>query len=653
MVKGGLKFTVDFSTLPKLNGHIDWKKSIGLPILFQSTQEGLLGKLIIKKYNYPKVTLTYNGEELQPIGTQSLSRGSLGIILKKYVRLWNYDVGQVVETNSGKIRILEQVRLKCNQLGYKYECLIDGNIDYIYQSNLLKGLGCNVCSNQKVMVGINDLWTTHPYIAKFLKNPNDGYQYSHGSTKKLTFICPDCGAERELSIAKATLRGFKCNVCGDGIPLGEKMIFTLLSLYTDDTEREKCFDWATDKYYDFYSKKLNIIVEVFGSQHYNEEFSRIKDTKRKARSLVEEQKNDKLKMQLALDNGFTDDMYIIIDSRISELEYIKNSILNSHIDKFIDLDLCDWEYIYQKSLSSKMIEACNIYNATHQTTTQIAKILGLSPSTICDYLKKCAKSNLCDYNSYDACYGHVQNAINAKKIKVICLTTQEIFDSYASASRENNTSAAHIFQCCNGDRKTTGKLKDGTPLQWMRYEDYLNKSYEEITEIMESNLIKKVNKIICLNNKKVFTSYVEASQFYGFSSPQNISLCCNGKSYSAYKDENGNRLVWAFYEDYLHMSQEDIDYKISRVNVPKKPKIKRTKKKQVYVYDKNKHYLKRYNSVMDTSNNSIVDFGIKFNISNISEACNGKNNGLYKNHIFSYTPLESQNNDSLLLCANA
>ena len=35
--------------------------------------------------------------------------------------------------------------------------------------------------------------------------------------------------------------------------------------------------------------------------------------------------------------------------------------------KYINLEICDWEYVYQKSLASKMIEACNIYNETHKT----------------------------------------------------------------------------------------------------------------------------------------------------------------------------------------------------------------------------------------------------------------------------------------------
>ena len=85
MIKGGLKFNVDCSSLPKKNGKIDWKNSIGLTINFDSTQQDLYGELIIRDYNSPKVTLKYKNEILSPIGTQSLLKNGLGKILNHYI----------------------------------------------------------------------------------------------------------------------------------------------------------------------------------------------------------------------------------------------------------------------------------------------------------------------------------------------------------------------------------------------------------------------------------------------------------------------------------------------------------------------------------------------------------------------------------------
>jgi len=60
---------------------------------------------------------------------------------------------------------------------------------------------------------------------------------------------------------------------------------------------------------------------------------------------------------------------------------------------------------------------------------------------------------------------------NARKI--ICLSTEEIFDSVSDAVIKYNLSQPNIVKCCKGERKYCGKL-EGMKLTWMYYEDYLN-----------------------------------------------------------------------------------------------------------------------------------------------------------------------------------
>lgn len=57
--------------------------------------------------------------------------------------------------------------------------------------------------------------------------------------------------------------------------------------------------------------------------------------------------------------------------------------------------------------------------------------------------------------------------------KVICLTTSEVFDSIREASKKYNVNNRNISSNCKGKLKSAGKLSDGTPLQWMYYEEYL------------------------------------------------------------------------------------------------------------------------------------------------------------------------------------
>ena len=67
-----------------------------------------------------------------------------------------------------------------------------------------------------------------------------------------------------------------------------------------------------------------------------------------------------------------------------------------------------------------------------------------------------------------------EKAKDVNKKKIICLTTNEIFFSVKEA-REKYDCDSHISDCLKGRRKYCGKLKDGTKLQWMYYEDYINR----------------------------------------------------------------------------------------------------------------------------------------------------------------------------------
>ena len=57
--------------------------------------------------------------------------------------------------------------------------------------------------------------------------------------------------------------------------------------------------------------------------------------------------------------------------------------------------------------------------------------------------------------------------------KVICTTTNKIFNTIKEAMEYYNIKSNHISDVCNGDRKSCGKLSDGTKLVWMFYKDYL------------------------------------------------------------------------------------------------------------------------------------------------------------------------------------
>lgn len=91
-------------------------------------------------------------------------------------------------------------------LGHEYDCMI---------SNKLKDRGCPYCSNRKVLIGFNDLFSTHPDIAKeLLDEKNDGItgkDITFGSSKKLWWRC-EKGHEYEMYVYRRC-SGNSCQYC--------------------------------------------------------------------------------------------------------------------------------------------------------------------------------------------------------------------------------------------------------------------------------------------------------------------------------------------------------------------------------------------------------------------------------------------------------
>ena len=87
----------------------------------------------------------------------------------------------------------------------------------IYQR--VKGTGCPICANRKVLAGYNDIGTTHPEVAKeWHPTLNEGLmaeQFSKGSQKRVWWKCsdPDCGHSWSARINKRTYDGNGCPLC--------------------------------------------------------------------------------------------------------------------------------------------------------------------------------------------------------------------------------------------------------------------------------------------------------------------------------------------------------------------------------------------------------------------------------------------------------
>lgn len=535
------------------NNYIDWESSVGhkVKFIYETLDDKIEDEVEIINYINSKgdknrnkrLTIKYKNN-IKEMAPGQFSRCELGVLLNKINSIHIYPIGTIVtDVNSGILEIKEHLTIsgKRKRRAYKYICMVCGNEDIVDESNLISNkTGCNFCAGKKVLRGRNDLWITHPEIAKYLKYPEEGYEISSGCNKKKVFKCSDCGHERKATINDITSDGFTCTVCSDGISYPEKFMSELLKQINVTFEREKSFKWSKGKRYDFYIPFINCIVETHGKQHYDDSFS----WGNRNRDYKEEKENDLLKYNLAVNNSIK--YYIIIDSSVSKREYIKNNITNSLLNELFDLSKVNWEKCERFAFGNLVKEVCDMWNNRVDITT-IKNTLNISQACIRNYLKQGAKIGWCNYNSKT-------NNLNPKSQKVICLNDKKIYHSIYEATKNYNCSGTTITNFCKGIITCNDEELNGTYLQWQFYNEYLKYPRELLPKDYIDNIkIFQVNKrkVICLNNNKVFEFIKDATEYAGLKTSSAICSCCRGNYKSAGKDsETGEPLRWMYYDDY-------------------------------------------------------------------------------------------------------
>lgn len=82
-----------------------------------------------------------------------------------------YNVGDSVDNLLITNRVRKLNNKGLSQKFYNYTCKICTYRDERAESEFKQGKRCPVCAGKKVLIGYNDLWTTHPEVAKLLKDP--------------------------------------------------------------------------------------------------------------------------------------------------------------------------------------------------------------------------------------------------------------------------------------------------------------------------------------------------------------------------------------------------------------------------------------------------------------------------------------------------
>lgn len=291
--------------------------------------------------------------------------------------------------------------------------------------------GCPYCSKtkKKILVGYNDMWTTHPERAKYLKNPDDGFKYTYNTTHPLEWKCINC----HHCFTKAPSHWvfdinekFKCPNCKDGFSYPEKFISNMLSqIGVSYITQLSCttFEWCERYRYDFYLPQYHMIIETHGIQHYEES----------AWDLQRNIENDAIKEDLALKNGIRH--YVVIDCKYSDSNYIQNSIFQTCLPEILDLRKVDFELCNIRSISNYMKNIWEEWNNGNHNIREISKKYNIGVQTIEHYLQKGSECGQCTYDVKQNIRDTWAKTISKIAKPIYCIELSRLFISKSEVHR--------------------------------------------------------------------------------------------------------------------------------------------------------------------------------------------------------------------------
>lgn len=361
------------------------------------------------------------------------------------------------------ITVKDQIKAKCKS-----------NPDHVFERCAYKFIKsdyeqrCPFCYKEKFKYlnrGKKCIFETHPEIAKMLKNQEEGYMYSFGSTHKTTFVCNKCGKEICNSFNYITGRGYVCDYCNKIQSYANGYMYNLLTQSGIDFVDEYVDFWTDNKRYDFYFEIDcdKYAVEMDGKQHYDSE------------SNIE---NDAYKNKLAKENNVKLIRINCSYDKYSEREnIIKNNILSSELRNIIDFSKIDFNQCNLHALKNNISMIVDLWNENNNVEYVISNSKIKRDGTL-RLLKEAAKNNLINMSLAEMKEEIKRNGINISKGKSIttkekytkpirCIETGEIFKKPTEAIKKYPNASA-LYHCISDPptQKHAGKLPDGTMLSW-------------------------------------------------------------------------------------------------------------------------------------------------------------------------------------------
>ena len=250
----------------------------------------------------------------------------------------------------------------------------------------------------------------------------DAKKYTKSSSNRVEVTCPDCGCKKKVVIYNIYNKKSICCSCGDGFSYPEKFMNAVLTQlgiqfeteYSPDYLKRKEGERISKKRSDFYIPSLGIIIETDGGLGHKGGKTHSK-SKFSIDRLIE---IDKWKDEQHLLHGVET---IRINCFESDMNYIKNNILNSKLNSIFDLSKINWLECEKFALGNLAKEVCEYWNQKNEceTTGTIANKFNLNKDSIRNYLKSGSKLGWCNYDPKEEMSksGKKASAINFKHVK--------------------------------------------------------------------------------------------------------------------------------------------------------------------------------------------------------------------------------------------
>ena len=414
--KNGMNFD-NLSFTYNKNGKkiINWKDSVGKIIPFN--KNNICGEFFINSYDVKSeyLNITYNNKTFD-IFRGHFYNGNINAIIGLKNKDYKFKIGDIVNN----FEIIECLRNKKNEKSYRIKCLNcgfasgehyrKGKLEESYsitESHLIEGRGCPCCGKKAniVVPHINSITARYlkgdesvKYLYDVILDKHFCDTHTPKSVEKVLVKCPFCNSEK---FSKCNYIFNKHSIgcwCGDGFSSYEKLIYGILRQVKDDNFK---FDiqynpeWANTSYKkNFYDFLITIndkfyIIEVHGIQHKLGWSGDKIDLKK-------QKENDLLKKELAFNNGFNEDTYVVIWYN----EDIYNIVLNLLEKNNINISKINKDKAIKFSEKNLKIEICERWNnkSIWDTTKTIADEYKLSPCTIREYLIDGNDYGWCSYD---------------------------------------------------------------------------------------------------------------------------------------------------------------------------------------------------------------------------------------------------------------